>query len=150
MIELIPQAIINKPIKYFSDNFEINFLRTYDDLDWFEGVVLDLSDKIEYALRCYQGQSDTTTTIYLPHEHWCLDKITATIREILTVYNLTEKDLMWERKDGEGFACANYDFCGCSNSNNGHCMYCTRPPIEHDLEACRIWEIELKRRQDLI
>lgn len=46
------------------------------------------------------------------------------------------------------YACATYDFCVCSNSSDGHCIYCLNLPIDHDLEACRTWEKELKKRQE--
>lgn len=47
------------------------------------------------------------------------------------------------------YACSTYTFCECSSSNDGHCIFCLKLPIEHDLEACRIWEEELKRRQEI-
>lgn len=100
MIDLVAQAIVKKPLKYFSDNFNICFLRIYDVLDWYEGAVLDLSDQIEYALRRYNGHPEDTTTIYLPFELKNAEKITEKVLEILKIYNLTELDLEWQRKNG--------------------------------------------------
>lgn len=45
-------------------------------------------------------------------------------------------------------ACGDYNPCGCSSSNDSHCMYCIKPALEHGPEAVKIWEAEQKFRMD--
>ena len=96
--ELVPHAVIKKPIKYFTEGYQVYTVCNCDDLDYYEGASLNLPDGMEYALKTYRGVPQDTTTIYLPFELRDLDQITNKIREILAIYNLTEQDLEWERR----------------------------------------------------
>lgn len=96
--DLIPQAIIQKPISYF-ERQGIRFVHDYDNLDAFEGAAF-LLDGLRFALMHHKGYPDNTTTVYLSRDFGeDVSKITASIRDILNALHLSTEELVWERKN---------------------------------------------------
>jgi hypothetical protein len=80
--QLLPQAIIARPISYFRDALGIRISKSIDDFDEFEGAALRLNGELPFALKHYAGYPDETTTIYLPCTIRDVAQITTMIRRI--------------------------------------------------------------------
>src|ERR1700691_377134 len=65
-LDLIPQAIIGRPVSYFASSMHADFVSGHDGFDQFEGAVFVLDEKFSFALKRYRGHPNGTTTIYLP------------------------------------------------------------------------------------
>jgi len=97
-VDLIPQAIIRKPVSHFKRE-GISFVRDHDALDAFEGAAF-LLDGMPFALMHHRGYPNDTTTVCFPRAFGeDIEKITASIRTILSALNLSSDSLVWERKD---------------------------------------------------
>ncbi|MBF6560208.1 MAG: hypothetical protein IVW56_07965 [Candidatus Binataceae bacterium] len=97
-IDLIPQAVIKKPISFFEKQ-GIGFVHDNDTLDVFDGAAF-LLDDLRFALMHHAGYPADTTTVYLPRDFGeDVEKITASIRVILSALQLSAESLVWERKD---------------------------------------------------
>jgi hypothetical protein len=100
--DLIPQAIIGKPISYFA-NQGFQVVHDNDALDVFEGVAL-LLDGLPFALIHHRGNPYNETTVYLTRDFGHdVDRITTSIRHILEALNLPFESLIWERKNNPDF-----------------------------------------------
>jgi hypothetical protein len=96
--DLIPQAIIRKPISYF-ENQGFGFVRDNDALDVFDGAAF-LLDGLSFALIHHRGYPDDETAVCLTRDFGHdIEKITASIRRILAALNLSSESLVWERKN---------------------------------------------------
>ena len=95
--EMIPQAIISRPVERIAGKFRI--LEDYDDFDLFEGVALILNETLHVALKHYQGHKPGTTTVYLPATVSDVDEIAEVVRRLFDELNLPLKDLAWERAE---------------------------------------------------
>jgi hypothetical protein len=98
-IELVPHAIIKRPISDFDGRFGIRLVKDRDDLDAFEGAELLLNGKLRFALRHYRGYPPDTTTIYLSREFDDVQEITRIVGKILRELELPSSDLSWQRAD---------------------------------------------------
>ncbi len=102
-IELVPQAIVARPISYFEKSLGISFVKDRDDLDEFEGAALLINDKLHLALKHYPGYPADTTTIYLPYEINDLAQITEIIRLVADELHISSAwigfPLAWQRSD---------------------------------------------------
>ena len=96
-IELVPQAILKKPLSFFHGTLGIKFVRACDDLDEYEGAALSLNTGLKFVLRHYAGYPEDTTTIYLPRSCERVDEITRIIGRILEELNLSRDSISWER-----------------------------------------------------
>jgi hypothetical protein len=97
--ELLPQAIIARPISYFSDTLGIQISKSADDFDEFEGAALRLNGELSFALKHYAGYPDETTTIYLPYTIRDVAQITAAIRRIAKELHIASVWIAWQRMD---------------------------------------------------
>ena len=97
--DLVPQAIVNKPISFFHDELGIEFTPDYDDLDEFEGAFLTFNEEWAFALRQYQGHPPDKTTIYLSREIDNVATISKIIQEIVHELGLPTNALHWQRSD---------------------------------------------------
>jgi hypothetical protein len=97
--DLIPQAIIRKPISYFAEQgFEL--VRDNDALDSFEGTAFSLDGGLRFALMHHRGNPADETTVYLTRDFGHdISKITASIRRILAALELPSESLVWERRN---------------------------------------------------
>ncbi|MGA2409261.1 MAG: hypothetical protein ABSG46_02590 [Candidatus Binataceae bacterium] len=98
--DLIPQAIIRKPITYFERQAG-TLVRDCDALDFFEGAAFALEDGLPFALIHHRGNPADETTLYLTRD--CgrdTGGITNSIRRILRALQLTDDSLVWERQNG--------------------------------------------------
>lgn len=98
-IELIPQAIIKKPISYFDGRFGIHVVSDHDDLDAYQGAALSLNGELPFALKHYSGFPPDTTTIYLSGEFRDVQQITGIIAKILSELGLPSSAIFWQRAD---------------------------------------------------
>jgi hypothetical protein len=98
-LDLIPQAIIKKPISYFDGRFGIRLIRDHDDLDQYEGAALSLDGELRFALKHYRGYPPDTTTIYLSCEFSDVQEITEIVTKILRELELPSSTLSWQRAD---------------------------------------------------
>ena len=98
-LDLIPQAIINKPLSYFHKHLKIEIVHGRDDLDEFEGAALLVDNALPFALKHYPGYPDNTTTIYLSHELKDLEEISRAISIIVKELRLPKKAVSWQRSD---------------------------------------------------
>ncbi len=99
-IDLIPQAILNRPVSYFENHHGIHFVQANDELDRYEGAALVLDNNLRFALKHHHGYPDDTTTIYLSKEIQNLQQITATVRRIVEALELPCDVIRWQRSDG--------------------------------------------------
>ncbi len=97
--ELLAQAIIARPISYFSDALGIQIAKGVDDFDEFEGAALRLNGNLPFALKHYAGHPDETTTIYLPYTINDVAQITAIIRRIAEELHIAHIWIAWQRMD---------------------------------------------------
>lgn len=98
-IELVPQAIVARPISYFEKSLGIRFIKNRDDLDEFDGAALLINDKLHLALKHYPGYPNDTTTIYLPYEISDLAQITEVIRFVADELHISSAWIVWQRSD---------------------------------------------------
>jgi len=90
-IELVPQAIVARPISYFEKSLGIRFIKNRDDLDEFDGAALLINDKLHLALKHYPG--------YLPYEINELAQITEVIRFVADELHISSAWIVWQRSD---------------------------------------------------
>jgi hypothetical protein len=95
-VEVIPQAIINRPVAEVVGN-RSQVVNDTDDLDSFEGASFKLDSNLEIAVRHYQGYPKNTSTIYIDQKINKVEEISALIRKILKEFGLSEDALSWER-----------------------------------------------------
>lgn len=97
--ELIPQAIIGKPLQDVLKPFPLVRVRkSEDDLDSYVGADLCIREfNLLFSLRRYEGYPPNTATIYLPRMYRDVGHITETVRTILRELKLRAADLEWER-----------------------------------------------------
>lgn len=98
-IELVPHAVIRKPLSYFRDVFGISFIQAHDDLDEYEGVALSLDGAWPLALRHYRGYPVDTTTVYLSRELRNVSEISRIIGRLLEELKLSRDTVDWQRSD---------------------------------------------------
>ena len=97
--DLIPQAIIRKPISYFEKEGRGYFVHDHDALDVFDGVAF-LLDGLPFALMHHRGSPADETTVYLTRDSTAdIDTLTDSIRHILAALQLPSESLVWQRKD---------------------------------------------------
>jgi hypothetical protein len=98
-IDLIPQAIIRKPISYFDGRFGIRLVDDHDDQDKYQGAALSLNGELRFALKHYAGYPADTTTVYLSREFRDVKEITGIVAKILREFELPSSVLCWQRAD---------------------------------------------------
>ena len=96
-VDVVPQAIINMPIKTVVGG-RADVRRDADDLDYFEGASFKLNNKLEIAVRHYDGHEKNTTTLYIDRRERNVEQITRLIRLILQEFKIPEAALQWERR----------------------------------------------------
>jgi len=97
-VDLIPQAILNRPVSFFADRRNIRFFWESDDLDVYESAALRLNGT-PFALRHYRGYPENTTTIYLPREVSNVTDITSMISAIVQALELSRTEICWQRSE---------------------------------------------------
>jgi len=97
-VDVVPQAIINMPVEAVIGRLT-DIRRGSDDLDYFVGASFKLDNKIEIALRHYDGHDKGTTTIYIDRREKSVEHITRLIRIILDELDVPVKALQWERQN---------------------------------------------------
>lgn len=91
--DLIPQAIVWRPIRYFS-----TYVRTdQDDLDTFEVASFDVGNDYRFDLRHYGGHPPLTVTIYLPQFIEDLRIINSALDYVLKELTVPAKAVAWRR-----------------------------------------------------
>ena len=95
----IPQAVLNKTPSFFEAERRITFTSSYDNLDYFKAALLAVGSGTRFLLKQYRGARPSTTTIYLSPENQGIEYITRTVHEIVSSLDLTDSDVLWERKD---------------------------------------------------
>ena len=98
-VDLVPQAIIDRPISFFHDQLGIDFVTDNDDLDEYEGAFLTFNGKWAFALRHYKGHPADKTTIYLLREIDKVEAISEMIQEIVRELKLPDNALYWQRSN---------------------------------------------------
>jgi hypothetical protein len=98
-LDLVPQAILRKPLSYFENQLHTKVVHGEDDLDVFEGVALSLNDKLPFALKYYPGYPKNTTTIYLSAEVSDVQEISEIVRVIVRELELSDEAIEWQRSD---------------------------------------------------
>src|SRR2546422_342010 len=98
-LELIPQAILNRPLSYFQKQLHVEIIRGEDDLDVFDGVALSIDGRVRFALKHYPGYPDNTTTIYLSREFKDVGEISRLVELIVDELQLPQEAVFWQRSD---------------------------------------------------
>jgi len=97
-VDVVPQAIIGLPVeKIVGKRADIS--SGHDDFDFFEGAFFKLDDKIEIAVRHYQGHPKNTTTIYIDRREADIERITELILQIMRELHVPSTALQWQRRD---------------------------------------------------
>lgn len=97
-IDLIPQAILRKPVSYFEKK-GIHFVKGEDELDTYEGAAFVLDNNVRFALKHHPGYPEDTTTIYLAKSIQDIRQITALIQKIIEALQLSRDAIEWQRSD---------------------------------------------------
>ncbi len=98
--DLVPQAIIGRPISYFASQFNILFTREHDDLDEYDVAALRIgSQGFVFALKHYKGYPKKTTTIYLPASVRSVSTISYVIAAIIDELQIPQSWIVWQRSD---------------------------------------------------
>lgn len=97
--ELIPQAIIDRPISHFAERFKLSFTRGHDDFDRYDAAAIQLNDGLVFELKRYAGYPDNTTTIYLPYDINSIEQISNVISMITSEFNIPRSWISWQRSD---------------------------------------------------
>jgi hypothetical protein len=98
-IDLIPQAIIGKPISFFETWLGAKIVREHDGLDDFQAIAFSLDGELQFAFKHYNGYPADTTAVYLPREFKSIPEISHVIAKILDELHLPTKDVRWQRSD---------------------------------------------------
>lgn len=101
--ELIPQAILSKPLSYFEQQLQFKIVQGEDDLDIFEGLALATNEGLPFALKHYPGYPPDTTTIYLLPKFRDVAEISKVIRMIVEELRLPLSAIEWQRSDNPEF-----------------------------------------------
>ena len=96
--DLVPQAIINRPIASLVEG-RAQLVEHADDLDYYEGASFVLDGDFPFAVRRYRGYPANTSTIYLDPNISDIGRITAIIRRIIGEFHLPEDCISWQRRD---------------------------------------------------
>lgn len=97
-LDYIPQAIINKPIEFFSREIGIGC----DDLDEYKEVPILLNkDRIFGYWRTYRGHDQNTTTLYLHDGIKSTDLMTIdfVLASLGIIGGFEVSDVKWRRSD---------------------------------------------------
>ncbi len=98
-IDLIPQAVIGKPVSFFEQHLGIHFIDGCDDLDYYRGAAMRLDDKLPFALMHHRGDPPETTTLYLSREIHDVEEISRAIRVIIDELQILPDSIQWQRSD---------------------------------------------------
>jgi hypothetical protein len=98
--QLIPHAILKRPVSFFVQKMNAWSIVGQDDLDSYEATAAILNGKIVFAIKHYRGEPENTSTIFLPKSlAGDVPSITAIIVEIVHEFDLSARDITWQRKD---------------------------------------------------
>ena len=96
--ELVPQAIVDRPLGYFAERFRLDIVRGHDDFDNFEAAAIEVADgHLIIELKHYAGYPENTTTIYLPFEIRGLPQVTLWIDLIIRELKIPRGWVSWQR-----------------------------------------------------
>ncbi len=98
-IDLIPQAVIGKPVSFFEKHLGLHFIDGFDDLDYYRGAAMRLDDKLPFALMHHRGDLPDATTLYLPREIHDAQEISMAIRAIIDEMKIPRDSIQWQRSD---------------------------------------------------
>jgi hypothetical protein len=97
--ELEPHALLGKSPSFFEKERDVAFTSGLDDLDYFLAALFMLNEATVFALKRYRGNPKDTTTIFLSPRLRYVDEITRIIAAIVQDLDLSEADILWQRKD---------------------------------------------------
>lgn len=98
-VELIPQAVLRRPISFFEERLGIHFVRSHDDLDSYQAAAFSIDGKLPFALKHYRGHPAETTTVYLSSAIRDVQKVSAIIRAIVDELKVPRDAVEWQRSD---------------------------------------------------
>ncbi len=98
-VDLIPQAVIGKPVSFFEHALGLHFIDDFDDLDYYRGAAMRLDDKLPFALMHHRGDPPDTTTLYLPREIRDVEEISRAVRAIIDEMKIPPDSIRWQRSD---------------------------------------------------
>ena len=96
--DVIPQALIWRPVEYFSANYEDR----RDDFDEYRGVEFQVGNWLRFDLRRYAGHPAGTSTIYFPLEFDDLGDIEYGLGRALDILRPPRFSVAWKR--GQDFS----------------------------------------------
>jgi hypothetical protein len=113
-VDLIPQAVIGKPVSFFEKHLSLHFIDDCDDLDYYRGAAMCLDDKLSFALMHHRSDPPDTTTLYLfsplqkgegPGERLSreihdLEQISKAIRAVVDELKIPLDLIHWQRSHG--------------------------------------------------
>ena len=99
--DLIPQAVLAVDIWHFAKQFDFEIEKGEDELDYYVGIGAVSDAGYPFAVMHYRGYPEQTSTIYLPSEFGNdVAKITDAVHSITRELKISEKQIIWERKNG--------------------------------------------------
>lgn len=93
-VDFEPQAVLRRPVTYFSDRLGYKFEKDADDLDDYESAFFKLDNSFPFALVHYQGNPEDTTTIYFGRGMG-QDAVAVFVSQILHDLDLPFADVVW-------------------------------------------------------
>lgn len=96
-VDLVEQAVVNVPVKYFVEKKGVQFESGCDDLDYYDGAYFVLNDGVAFALIHYKGSEPNSTAIYLDRRLSGND-LWRTIEHILEMFGIASSSITWMHK----------------------------------------------------
>lgn len=93
-VDLVEQAVVAVPVKYFSETKGVKFENDCDDLDFYEGAFFILDDNTPFALIHYRGNPENSIAIYLDRQLMGYD-LRRIVENILEAFGIPRTSITW-------------------------------------------------------
>jgi hypothetical protein len=93
----VPRAIVATPVAHFAGRLGLKLVETYDDLDYFEGLVLSLNGEVPFTLTRHRGTDPDQTTVSLPVDIGAVQAFTTILNRITDELGIDAATVVWRQ-----------------------------------------------------
>jgi hypothetical protein len=93
----VPRAIVATPVWHFAKRLDMKLVDGYDDLDYFEGLVLSLSGEVPFTLTRHRGNDPDQTTVSLPADIGTVRAFAAILDRIVNELDIASGTIVWRQ-----------------------------------------------------
>ena len=93
----VPRAIVEAPVRAFSERLGLELVKGEDNLDQFEGLILILDEDIPFTLTCHRGHAPGQTTLSLPVFIGEVSQCSEIIERIASALDIDKKLMIWQQ-----------------------------------------------------